>query len=103
MATVSKVDRETCTRKTDDDEVQYTCYRPTYTYGFGRGSYTKLAESTVNEPPSIGEVQKLHVWQENPAIAKKISKAPQVAYNIGMLIFGLLFVTGAWLLISIGQ
>lgn len=99
-ARVSDVATETCTRKSGDDEVTYTCYRPTYTYGYGRVSYTKLAESTFEEQPTIGQLQELYVWQENHTVAKKINKISHVAHNVGVLFLGLLFVWGAWLFVS---
>lgn len=99
-STISEVATEICTTKSRNKDVKYTCYRPTYTYSFGLATYTKTSEETFEEPLSIGQLQELSIWLEDPSVAKKISKTPQIVYLLGILFFGFLFSYGAWLFLS---
>ncbi|MEL7220619.1 MAG: hypothetical protein AAGJ93_04820 [Bacteroidota bacterium] len=102
-STISEIATDTCTRRSGDDDISYTCYRPTYAYSFGQATYTKISEETFEEPLSIGQLQKLYVWLENPRVAKKISKTSQIGYLLGILFFGFIFSYGAWLFLSFSE
>ena len=103
LATVLSVDAEVCQKK-NDKKSSYTCYRPTYRYGFGRQSYTVLSERTLKEEPLPGSTKELWVWNEDRQVAKDLkSRLPTWAYYLLMAFLGTFMAVGIRSLLGFGR
>ncbi|WP_020539138.1 hypothetical protein [Lewinella cohaerens] len=104
LATVVSVDTEVCQKKNGKKSSSYTCYRPTYRYGYGRQSYTVLSERTLEEEPFPGSTKELWVWNEDRQVAKDLkSRLPTWAYYLFMAFLGIFMVIGIRYLLGFGR
>lgn len=104
LAVVTSVNTEICQKKNNNKTTSYTCYRPTYRYGYGRQSYTVTSERTLKEEPYTGSTKELWIWKEDRQVAKDLkSRLPTWAYYLFMTFLGFFFVMGIRLFLGFGK